>query len=134
MALQTNRIDICGGQELLVASAVGYMACHAASFGDGRVLINERSCKSLVTLEAHQIFLSGRSRLLSIGSGMWNMAIGALYGLLIYFMMNGHGELPFDVSVTLKAETRLRYFQEFFFFTAVDCVTLDAAYVAHSVS
>ena len=87
-----------------------------------------------MTLEAHQVFLGGNPRLLPMGSGMWKMAISALYGLLIHFMMNGHGELPFDVSVTLEAETGLRYLQQSFFFSAVDGVALDAAYVAGGVS
>jgi hypothetical protein len=65
---------------------------------------------------------------------MWIVAISALYGLLIHFMMNGHGELLLDISVTLKAESRLRYLQQSFFFTAVDSVALDAAYVPCGVS
>jgi len=113
---------------------VGYMACHAASFFDGRVLIHERSRETLVTLEAHQIFLGDKPRIILVGSGMWIMAISALYGLLIHFMMNRHGELLLDVSVTLEAESRLRYLQQPFFFTAVDGVALDAAYVACGVS
>ena len=113
---------------------MGYMACHAASFCDGRVFIHERSRESLVTLEAHQIVLGGKARFLPMGSGMWNMAISALYGLLIHFMMNGHGELLLDFSVTLEAESRLRYLQQSFFFTAVDGVALNAAHVACGVS
>jgi len=113
---------------------VGYMACHAASFCDGRVLIHERSRESLVTFEAHQILLGDKPRILRMGSGMWIMAISAPNGLLIHLMMNGHGELQLDVSVTLEAETRLRYLQQSFFFTAVDGVALDAAYVACGVS
>jgi hypothetical protein len=110
------------------------MACHAASFCDGWVVIHERSREFPVTLEAHQIVLGAKPRLLPMGGGMWSMAISALHGLAIHFMMNGHGELLLDVSVTLEAEPRLRFLQQSFFSIAVDNVALDAAYVACSVS
>ena len=113
---------------------MGYMACHAASFSDGRVLIHEWSRESLVALEAHQILLGDMPRLLRMGSGMWIVAISALYGFHIHFMMNGHGELLLDFSVTLEAESRLRYLQQSFFFTAVDGVALNAAHDACGVS
>ena len=134
MALKADRVDICGSQELREVTAVGYMACRAPSFCDSLVLIHERSRESLVTLEARQILLGDMPRMLRMGSSMWVVTISALYGLLIHFMMNGHGELLLDGSVTLEAESRLRYLQPSFFFTAVDSVALDAAHVACDVS
>ena len=86
-----------------------------------------------MTLEARRILSGDIPRILRMGSGMWIVAISAPYELLIYFMMNGHGELLLDISVTLEAETRLRHLQQSFFFTAVDGVALDAAYVACGV-
>ena len=110
------------------------MAGHAASFCDCRVLIDEWSRESLVTLQARQIVLGDMPRKHRTGSGMWTVAISAFYGLLIHFMMNRQGELLLDVSVTLKAESRLRYLQQSLFLTAVDSVALDAAHVACRVS
>ena len=81
-----------------------------------------------VALAANRVLIGCRFQVVRVECSVGVVAIAALNQALIHLVMEGHAEGGFHVRMALKAESRLRSFQQLLLvFARVNTVAADAA-------
>jgi len=134
MALHAQCVHVGPVEQARIRPAVRRVAGSAAFRLHNVMLINERTSRFGVALDANGVLLCGGLESLFLESAVRVVAIGALHQPLIHFVMEGHGELRLDVGVALIAESRLGNREQLLLVhTGVNAVASDAAYVTLAV-
>ena len=134
MAEQADGVDLGPIQHVRIRPAMRNVAGGAAFGLHHRMFIHKRSGDFRVALRADDVLLRGRPLKPPSDSAVWLVADDAEDQSLRYSVTGGHGELRPFVFVALKAELRLRGFEQIFGFTsAMDAMAAGAAFIALTV-
>jgi len=134
MALHAQRVYIAARQKSRIWRAMRRVA-RGATFGLYRgMLIDKRTCRFGVALDADGIALGSRMQTLCLEGSMRIMAIAAFHQAFVHLVVEGLGEIRLDICVAPVAQRWLGCLEQVLLFALyVNPVAIEAAYVCLSV-